>query len=155
MDCTFINALLAIVDRTCRRAASWEVVKSGSYGPASRLMKAASSLLGIGGSAPSPLNELELDKEAEYRIAVTYVRPDVEARFINTYHVLIDEEMPLEKTMSKIKLAFTLAHPGWPILSIDACPKDGLPRPLSRVSLVLPPNEARRTTPPKVSIPCA
>ena len=130
-------------------------MKSGSYGPASRLMKAANSLLGIGGSVPSQLIEPEVNKEAEYRIAVTYVRPDVEARFINTYHVLIDEDMPLEKTMSKIKLAFTIAHPGWPILSIDACPKDGLPRPLSRVSLVLPSNEVPRTLPPRVSIPCA
>jgi hypothetical protein len=46
------------------------------------------------------------------------VRPDIEARFINTYYALIDEETPLEKTKSKIRLAFTLAHPSWQILSV-------------------------------------
>ena len=88
---------------------------------------------------PSLSNVSEMTEEKEYRIMVTYERLNVKAHFINTYHALVGE-MPLEKTKSTIKLAFTLAHPGWPILSVDAYPDDGLPYPLPRAALDFPPS---------------
>jgi hypothetical protein len=87
---------------------------------------------------------------------VTYLKPDVEAHFINTYHVLVDETMPLEKTKSTIGLAFSMAHPSWPILSVNAYPDDGLPHPLPRAALEFSPsNDARKNPPSRASILCS
>ena len=109
-------------------------------------MEAANSLMTCKRSGGSSLsNASEMTEEKEYRITVTYERPDVKAHFINTYNVLVGE-MPLEKTKSTIKLAFTLAHPSWPILSVDAYADDGLPHPLPRAALEFSPSyEVQKT----------
>ena len=86
---------------------------------------------------------------------VTYLRPYLEAHFVNTYHVMIDGEMPLEKTKSTIGLAFKMAHPSWQILSVDAYQNDGLPHPLPRAALEFhTSNDAQKHPPPRASVPC-